>query len=180
MGCDKAGLRHPDGRTLVDRTRDLLVSSNCGTVFLSLRSGQRPPSEESRDVAVIRDGGTGKGPMAGIVAAMAAAPDADWWVVACDLPKLDANTLGFLHERWRETENADWLAYRSETDGEPEPLCAIYRARSRPSLARACADGNHGLRAWMRSRPGKLFEPVTAGALRNANTPEEWRETTAL
>ena len=64
-------------------------------------------------------------------------PDADWLVVACDLPRLDVTTLRHLVSSKRADEK--FLAYRSEFDGLPEPLCALYSHAALPILEQAQA-----------------------------------------
>lgn len=170
MGRDKAALGHPDGRTLARRSCDLLEEAGCDEVFLSLRTEQEiPPGFSGRAPLVIRDGEGEGGPVAGMLAAMRSRPDADWLVVACDLPRLDAATLrNLLDER---TEEDLFLAYRSESDDLPEPLCAWYAAEAGEVIA---ASGLNCPRKILIRNGCRLLEPRTLRALENANTPEDW------
>lgn len=176
MGVDKAALVHPDGRPLAKRTCDLLVQSGCDAVWLSLRHDQYPPPgfEADDGMRCVRDPeGRSEGPLAGMLAAMRAAPDADWLVLACDLPRLDQETIRFLLASRLPGEAL--LSYRSESDGLPEPLCAFYAADSFPILEACHAEGIRCPRKVLIRSRCRLIEPVTPRALDNANTPEDWR-----
>ena len=173
MGTDKAALVHPAGRPLARRTFDLLVEAGCVEVTLSLRHDQPIPAgfENRAQIAVVRDPeGQSAGPLAGIVAAMSLRPDADWLVLACDLPRLDLATLRHLISAKRPDEM--FLAYRSEFDGLPEPLCALYTPSALPLLRDTefrCP------RKVLIRHDCRLLDPVTPRALDNANTPEDWQ-----
>jgi molybdopterin-guanine dinucleotide biosynthesis protein A len=173
MGTDKAALVHPDGRPLARRTFDLLVEAGCAEVTLSLRHDQSMPTgfENRAQIAVVRDPeGQSAGPLAGIVAAMSLHPDADWLVLACDLPRLDLATLRHLIASKRPDET--FLSYRSEFDGLPEPLCALYAPAALPLLQNT--EFRCPRKALIRYEC-RLLDPVTTRALDNANTPEDWQ-----
>jgi molybdenum cofactor guanylyltransferase len=173
MGADKATLVHPDGRPLARRTRDLLADAGCADVVLSLRHDQEIPAgfSELADIRVVRDpADTAGGPLAGIIAAMDLQPDADWLVLACDLPRLDTATLRHLISSKRPDEL--FLSYRSEFDGLPEPLCAIYAPAALPLLK---SMEFHCPRKLLIRRECRLLEAVTPRALENANTPDDWQ-----
>lgn len=175
MGTDKAALIHPDGRPLARRTIDLL-SMVCDRVIVSLRHDQEMPPqiEESPHIRVARDPeGGSEGPLAGMIASMQLFPEADWLVLACDLPRLDGDTLKQLVTS-RQSGEA-FLSYRSEFDGLPEPLCAFYAAEALPVLEQARAGGIRCPRKVLIQQNCRLLEPVTPRALDNANTPEDWQ-----
>jgi molybdopterin-guanine dinucleotide biosynthesis protein A len=175
MGRDKASLVHPDGRALGRRCYDLLEKAGCSEVYLSLRSDQEIP-EGFADIspALLRDPeGESSGPMSGILAAMDARPEADWLIVACDLPRLDEETLRHLLSSRREGEL--FLAYRSEFDQLPEPLCTWYSKESKAIIANA---GSYCPRKILIRNDCRLLDPVREGALDNANTPEDWELST--
>jgi len=173
MGADKAALVHPDGRPLARRTHDLLAGAGCADVVLSLRHDQEIPAGFS-DVAalrIVRDpADTAGGPLTGIIAAMSLHPDSDWLVLACDLPRLDAATLRHLISSKRPDEM--FLSYRSEFDGLPEPLCALYAPAALPLLS---AMEFRCPRKLLIRHECRLLEPVTPRALDNANTPDDWQ-----
>ena len=178
MGTDKASLLHADGRTLAKRTHDLLVAAGCETVALSLRAEQLLPVGFSNNCVplVIRDPeGDGAGPLTGILAAMRSRPAAKWIVVACDLPRLDLATLQTLISAYQTGE--PFVAFRSEHDGLPEPLCALYAPQALALLEAAMAASMRCPRKILITHNCRLLDPVSAGSLDNANTPEEWAAT---
>jgi len=71
-----------------------------------------------------------RGPLAGLMSVHAAYPAEDVFVLACDLPLMDATLLTNLYLRRKQ--HTDAHAYLYTADGEPEPLCGIYTA---PGLA---------------------------------------------
>ena len=172
MGQDKAALVHPDGRTLLRRCYDLLREAGCETIAISLRHDQEIPAGFD-GVEIVRDPeGASLGPMVGMVAGMRLDSAADWLVLACDLPRLDAATLDYLIDSKQAHEK--FLAYRSEFDGLPEPLCTLYSQAALPILEQAQADDFRCPRKILIRNDCRLLEPVTPRALDNANTPEDW------
>jgi molybdopterin-guanine dinucleotide biosynthesis protein A len=175
MGTDKAALVHPDGRTLARRCVDLLAEAGCETVALSLRHDQDlPPGfDDLPQVMLVRDPeGMSQGPLYGMLAAMRLRPQAAWLILACDLPRLDLATLTHLITSKRPDE--PFLSYRSEFDGLPEPLCALYAPAALPILEQAQAEGIRCPRKPLIRHQCRLLEPLTPHVLDNANTPEDW------
>ena len=175
MGQDKAALVHPDGRTLVRRCHDLLIEAGCESVVISLRHEQEIP-DGLEGLEIVRDPvGESLGPIVGMVVGMSLHPAADWLIVACDLPRLDVLTLTHLVASKRVGEN--FLAYRSEFDGLPEPLCTLYAPSVLPVLEEAQAADFRCPRKILLRGDCRLLEPITPRALDNANTPEDWETT---
>lgn len=175
MGTDKAALVHPDGRTLARRTFDLLEEAGCKSTVISLRHDQELPGGFTGIVspAISRDPeGASDGPLSGLLSSMRLHPDADWLVLACDLPRLDVATLRNLISSKRHDE--PFLSYRSEFDGLPEPLCALYGEGSLDLLEQASSEGVRCPRKVLIRHGCRLLEPVSQKALDNANTPSEW------
>jgi len=175
MGTDKAALVHPDGRTLARRGYDLLAQAGCQSVALSLRHDQDlPPGfADLADILLVRDPeGLSQGPLGGMLAAMRLRPEADWLILACDLPGLDLATLMLLLAEKRSDE--PFLSYRSEFDNLPEPLCALYGVAALPILEQAQAEGIRCPRKPLIRHQCRLLEPITPHALDNANTPADW------
>ncbi len=176
MGSEKAALVHPDGRTLLRRTCELLAAAGCDPVVISLRHGQEIPADAA-DFTIVRDPvGADTGPIAGMLAGIRLDPAKNWIVTACDLPNLDRETLEILIASKRPGES--FLAYRSETDGLPEPLCALYSSGSIPVLEDALANDFRCPRKILIRNDCRLLDPVSPGALANANTPDEWQAAT--
>lgn len=111
------------------------------------------------------------GPVAGILSALEAAPDADWLVLACDLPNLDHTTLQYLVEARSPTK--PFTAYRSSYDELPEPLCAIYAADSVAIVRQFVDDGIVCPRKILIRSDTLLLQQPQPAALDNINTPED-------
>lgn len=123
MGRDKAGLLY-QGKTQLSRAIELARAA-CERTFLSLRAEQGEPSHtEISGVEVIRDRWSGLGPFAGILTALETCPNHPWLVLAVDLPFLDQATLQMLVAG--RNSSRPFTAFRSNRNGQPEPLCAIY------------------------------------------------------
>jgi molybdopterin-guanine dinucleotide biosynthesis protein A len=138
--------------------------------WVSVREDQRADPLRAAFPQIV-DGPAAEGPIAGIIAAQAAHPEAAWLVVACDLPLLDSTTLSALLAG--RDSNRLATAFRSAGDGLPEPLCAIYEPASREAILRFVASGISCPRRFLIRHDVALLPPAGPLALANANTPEE-------
>jgi molybdopterin-guanine dinucleotide biosynthesis protein A len=135
----------------------------------------RPERYRGLDVDTVADIYPGCGPLAGIHAAMLASRHPHVFVVACDMPGLDAGVIRFLVER---IGDADAVIPR--WDGDVEPLHALYAVRCAPAIEAALRAGRHAVRDFL---AGARVDYVDEGELRavrgaaasliNVNTPEE-------
>jgi molybdopterin-guanine dinucleotide biosynthesis protein A len=168
MGQDKALLRN-DGRSQLAHGVDLL-----GTVtehaYVSARADQADEPERARYEQIV-DRYEDIGPVAGILSALDAHPDAAWLVVACDLPNIDAMTLEFLVQH--RSPGQPFTAFRSSHDGLPEPLCAIYRPGSAEIIRRFVDEGIVCPRKILIRSDTCLLEQPNPAALDNVNTPDD-------
>jgi molybdopterin-guanine dinucleotide biosynthesis protein A len=167
MGQDKALLLR-EGQSQLSYIATLLERV-ARRVFVSARGDQQDDPERGR-FATIVDRYEDMGPVAGILSAMDEHPDADWLVVACDLPNIDAGTLHYLVEH-RGTQ--PFTAYRSSHDDLPEPLCAIYAAGSDALLRRFVDEGVHCPRKMLIDSDTLLLDQPNPAALDNINTPDD-------
>lgn len=127
------------------------------------------------DAALVADSFPGRGPLAGLHAAMGVATRPYVFVAACDMPGLDARAIRFLLER-----GGDADAVVPCWDGDIEPLHAAYAVRTRP-VAEACLrEGRAAMRDFLpRLRVSYVPEADlarvagTAESFLNVNTPEE-------
>jgi molybdenum cofactor guanylyltransferase len=175
MKRDKAAIEYTPGRTQLDAAVTALAPF-VERVFVSVRADQRDDNTRSRFPQIV-DTVENAGPIAGIVSAQATHPDAAWWVLACDLPFVDAATLADLHAR-RDLTNVA-TAYRSSNDGLPEPLCAIYEPASRQSLRDYVAAGRQCPRKFLIENKATLLDAPNARALDNVNTSDDYWQTMA-
>ena len=137
MGKDKSGLRFGD------RSGVALISASLKVVAHSIRTvgGAVTAVEGLPNIADAHDKW---GPLAGIEAALCNSDSEHCLIVACDLPFVT----GKLFERLAGLAD-HWAAIVPlQSDGRPQPLCALYRRTPCLTVARkAIADGEHSPRA---------------------------------
>ena len=168
MGRDKALLVR-DGHSQLAHIAALLEGIT-ERVYVSSRQEQQDDPERSRFENIV-DRYEGIGPIAGILSAMDAHPNADWLVVACDLPNIDEPTLSFLIENAKQEQ--PFTAFKSNYDGLPEPLCALYRCGSDAIIRRFVEDGIVCPRKILIRSDTLLLEQPNPVALDNINTPDD-------
>ena len=168
MGQDKALLKR-DGKSQLQHVVELLDSVS-ERVFVSARREQHDDAERSRYERIV-DRYEGIGPVAGILTALEEHPDADWLVVACDLPNIDAATLQHLLQQRSETQ--PFTAFRSTYDDLPEPLCAVYRSGSEAIIRSFVEDGVVCPRKILIRSDTCLLQQPNPAALDNINTPDD-------
>ena len=168
MGQDKA-LIEIDGNTQLNKTYTLL-QNHLPEVFVSSRADQSADNERKK-YNQIYDLYNNIGPLAGIVSAMHEHPEVDWLVVACDLMNLDDKTIDYLIENYHPNDNI--IAYKSEYNGLPEPLCAIYSASAKSLLDESMNRKIICPRKILINSNAKLLTQPNPSALENFNTPED-------
>lgn len=147
-----------------------LLSSVLDRVFISVRGDQRDEPVR-RELPQIVDTFEDAGPAAGILSAQARYPDVAWLVVACDLPRLDVETLQRLLQARDPKREA--TAFISSHDSLPEPLCALWEPASHAKLLERVQAGRGCPRKALIQGDTQLLQPYAAHALDNINTPEE-------
>ncbi|MGA1423900.1 MAG: NTP transferase domain-containing protein [Steroidobacteraceae bacterium] len=172
MNRDKASLAY-HGLSQLERTMALLEPF-CDERYVSVRPDQINDPLRARYAQIV-DQDTDLGPLAGILAAQARIPTVAWLVVACDLPRLDADTVQQLIQQRAHDRLA--TAFKSSTDGLPEPLCAIYEPASAPALAAYAAGGGRCPRKFLLNHNVALFELARRHALDNVNSGAEYWQT---
>jgi len=169
MQRDKAALEFGGETQLARAVR--LVRGFAPATYVSVRADQQDDAAR-RGYPQIVDALSDVGPAAGILAALATRPDHAWLVVAVDLPLLDRDTLGQLIAA--RDPSAPATAYRSSSDGLPEPLCAIWEPASAAPLAAFVAGGKSCPRKFLLTHGARLVDLASAHALENVNTPAEY------
>jgi len=174
MARDKAALEYA-GRSQLERAMALLAPL-VSKSYVSVRSDQlADPSRAA--YACIVDLQPDLGPISGIHAALHAAPDCAWLVLACDLPFLDSATLQQLIAERAPQKMA--TAFLSDFDGKPEPVCAIYEPSARGAVDAWIASGQRCPRALLAQSDVKLLQARAGGTLANINTSEEYLQARA-
>ncbi len=174
MGRDKGQL-HFHGKPQREFLVGLLTSLGL-PVWTSCRAEQ--VSEFPENQRLIPDTFLNLGPFGAILSAFRSTPWAAWLVVACDLPLLDADTLKFLLENRRPEALA--TAFRSPSDGLPEPLITIWEPMAYPQLLQFLGRGVSCPRKVLRNSEIQLLDAPNPAALTNVNTPEELAEVAFL
>ena len=168
MGSDKAALI-ADGETQLDRAVRRL-RPHVEEVYVSARQDQADDPIRSAYPQII-DGYDDMGPVAGILSAMDARPDAAWLILACDLPNIDDETIGFLVVN--ASPEHPVTAFESVVDGLPEPLCAVYRPVARAVIEEFVGNGIKCPRKMLINFETHLLDQPNPGALHNINRPED-------
>lgn len=169
MGRDKALLAY-HGKSQIEWTAER-ARAICERVYLSVRPDQADDPSRA-GLPQIVDQIADHGPIAGIMAAQAEAPQAAWLVLACDLPFVDEATLRQLAAARDPSRVA--TAYRSSHDGLPEPLCAIFEPKSRALIELHVASGKDCPRKFLVRSDALLIDQPHPHALDNINTAEEF------
>ena len=182
MGTPKAWLDF-GGETLLARTVRAVAAAASPVVVVAAAGQDTPPLPA--DIVVVRDAVTGRGPLQGIAAGLAAiTPHASAaFVSAVDVP--------FLHpaliRRLALLRGADHDIVAARVAGRVQPLGAVYGVSARAEIAVMLAEGTLRLGALLERMRTLLADEalLLAGAelaaadpelrsLRNVNTPEEY------
>ncbi len=168
MGRDKALLaRHGESQLAFAAG---LLGRCTERVFVSAREQQANDGERSRYDLII-DRYADMGPVAGILSAMEEYPEADWLVLACDLPNISESTSQYLLEHRDSTDL--FVAYSSSYDPLPEPLCAVYKSESQATVRQFVDDGIVCPRKMLIRSDTLLLEQQQPESLDNINTPDD-------
>ena len=196
MGQDKALLKLPDGQVLLGRTvgvaRSLLDEVHKEVPWQGQSQGAPP------DITVVTpwperyqsvltppiqwvDDRQAAGPLAGFSQAWSKI-QSDWCLLlACDLPKLEAQAL----QQWWQ-----WLAIEAEAEAETrspsaeaslikrskgwEPLCGYYHRSCVPSLTKHLSAGHRDFQSWLQTLNIAPYSAMPAEMLFNCNRPADW------
>ncbi len=146
-----------------------LMSGFCDEVFISCRQDQQETIHPSYHV--LPDLYPSSGPLEAILTAFKKYPNQGWMVMACDVPLLDQSTLSWLVEQRDYSKIA--TVFESPSDGLPEPLTAIWEAKSYDLLRSNHQNQNLSLRKLLIKNEAKIIKAPNADALINANTPAD-------
>ncbi len=156
MGSDKAWLTRQGESVLAHLCA--LGESVCGrTPLVISREGQALPEVSAR---VVPDLHPGRGPLGGLLTALAASDSAGVLLLACDMPEVTSDLLQLLADQG---ENDRIEACLMRHRGRWEPMPGVYRAACLPAIHAAL-------------RGGELRMDGFLGAVRlKALEEEEWR-----
>jgi molybdopterin-guanine dinucleotide biosynthesis protein A len=167
MGSDKALLRWGSA-TLVEHVAGAARAA-AGSVTLV----GAPERYAHLGYPTLADAEANRGPLGGIVTALAAT-SADWnLILACDMPNVSAELLNCLFTA-AETGCAEVDCVAPAHEAGTEPLCAVYHRRALPALRAALEANRLKMQAVVRSLRTRLWRAGDPSLFRNVNTPEEW------
>ncbi|KUL31382.1 bifunctional molybdenum cofactor guanylyltransferase MobA/molybdopterin-guanine dinucleotide biosynthesis adaptor protein MobB [Chlorobium limicola] len=166
MGADKALLSYHEENQIVHTAT--LLRQHCREIFISCRNEQAQ-AYEAFGFPIITDRYLETGPAGGILSAQQNFPDRALFAVACDMPFLDATLISKLVENRKPLRYA--TAFRHESSGHIEPLCACYEPKSRKALLASHAENNNSLQSFLDgSRIGEITLSESR-TLSNINDP---------
>jgi molybdopterin-guanine dinucleotide biosynthesis protein A len=148
-----------------------VVRSLSGEVNEVVLLGGGPVPASLEGLSRVIDADDCEGPMAGILSAMRAKPEACWVMAPCDLPLLRRAAVRWLVGSRRP---GAWAVLPS-LEGFVEPLPALYEPQARALLEEAAAAGEYSLHRLTSSSRVATAEPpaVLRTCWFNANTPQE-------
>lgn len=169
MGTDKAALRVGEETLLssvVRRLQEVVPVVRLGT------GSQERYTELG--LPVVLDRAPELGPLAGLEAALIDAPTPWVWLVACDLPRVSAQTGSALCAGAQPGDQV--VQFGSEQ--QPEPLCALYHRSVLGAVRGALAAGRRRMTSFLDQDPCDLVRVrwlPRREDLQNVNHPEEWQ-----
>ena len=170
MGTDKAFLELK-GRTLLERAISLVQAASSEVVIVG------DPNKFSGYGRVVEDIYTGRGPLAGIHAALLHSSAELNLILAVDLPFVSTELLNFLFAC---AENTAAVVTVPRTARGFQPLCAVYRPPFSAAAEQALKAGNNKIDAVFAGLTLRVIEEselLAAGfsenAFANLNTPED-------
>ena len=173
MGRAKAWLPFGD-ESLLARIVHIVSVAVDPVIVVAAVSQELPPLPDG--VTVVRDRHSGKGPLAGLAAGLAALEgrcDAAY-LSSCDVPFL---TPAFIRRAIDSLGDAEIAV--PEIRGYPHPLAGVYRMAVRPTVERMLAGGRLRMRDLLDEVPTRFlgaewFAGVGWESLDNVNAPEEY------
>jgi len=172
MGLDKALAEVREGVPQLDWSLNAL-SPFCRTVWLSVGNEERCEGLGFPIEGAVFDEPEVPGPMAGVIAGLKRASGNGIFVLACDMPYLDAAVLLQLKSR----RNPESLATCFVgADGRPEPLCAIYESAALAALEDCVGNEWYSLRRFLEESDTERVTPSQSRWLSSVNTPGEMKE----
>jgi molybdenum cofactor guanylyltransferase len=163
MGRDKSGIVYHEKPQREHLTE--LLTPFCENVYWSVNQGQCAALTYP---LMLPDTYPEAGPLGGLLTAMTTYPQAAWLVVPCDLPNLDAATLGTLlaGRNAQAIATAFWDGDRSG----PEPLVSLWEPAAGLSLRPFFEAGHRSPRRFLLEHGAWLLEPPARYVFENVNT----------
>lgn len=174
MGRDKVLLRVA-GHRVLDRNREILQTI-CGSTLIVARDAEQAATIELPGAPIITDRVSHCGPLGGIHAAFEHTHD-DLFVLACDLPFVEAPLLARLAEQFHRERPRVLLPRTPDGEGwREQPLCAIWSRHCKADVTVAITARHFALMRLLQTWPDVLRVDIPqsdAAQFRNVNTPED-------
>ncbi|WDE95989.1 molybdopterin-guanine dinucleotide biosynthesis protein MobB [Lentisphaera profundi] len=169
MGEDKASMKFST-QSMARQAYDLL-KEKCDEVYLSVRDLHQEVPADCQGLPLITDKFIDLGPTGGILSAFKNDSTSAWLVMGCDLPLVNSEALAKLCDG----RNAQRYAtcFKSQYDGMPEPLFAIYEPKAQNRFYQFLATNRQCPRKVLLNSSIALIEQGDYNYLDNANTPED-------
>lgn len=172
MGEDKALLPY-NGMTLLEHVVST-VRTLAGDIVVVADAPEKYTLPCGR---LVTDTFPDSGPVGGILTGLTTLGPGSHIVVACDMPALNVGVLQLLLK----AATPEWDAIVPEINGQPEPLCAVYRHTAAPRLMSFLESGKRSAREALGAlRVKRVGEGVlrrldpTLSCFTNINTPEDF------
>ncbi len=171
MGRDKALLAMADGRSMAAWVIERLARA-CDPVFAI---DPAPERLAALGVTALADDGGARGPLGGLVTALAHAPKPWVFLVGCDMPRIRPELIGALMAK-----SAGVDAVVPIVGERRQTLAALYAVRVAPVARDVLASGPRGLKdllaavrvRWVAEDELRELDP-TLESFANVNTPED-------
>lgn len=180
MGGQSKALLKYEGRTFLSRQLtelDLI----CSELILVTQEPERYEEELSNfpgTVCLVPDLQPGKGPLAGIQAAMTAAGYDELWIVGCDMPRISSKAAEAMSEL-RSATDSDAVVARLK--GRLHPLHGLYHRRGLQTVERLLTEGDYRMTRLLRELAVRevedsFFEPrgIALDFTQNINNPDDY------
>lgn len=169
MGMDKAFIDYhgqPQYRHLYDMLMNMQIP-----VCLSCSSEQEQKFVSGLNTLI--DVFPSSGPITGLYSAFQLDPDADWLILACDMPLINSASISNLIKQHGEY---DITTYQSELKPFPEVVFTIYTPKVLPILETAVAEKQFSLQALLRQSKVEKVTPIDNQVLLNVNDKDDLRQ----
>ena len=149
-----------------------LLEPHCNQVYISYRDVHVIDAKDSQ-YPFLADDFLNMGPLGGILTAFRNNRNAEWLVMACDLPLIDSQIIQYLVSNRDPNQMA--TAYQSQKNKLIEPLITIWEPASFKTLLLNLSEGITCPRKALNNEHTHVLAPLDTDSLMNVNTPEEAR-----
>ncbi|MBC7712822.1 MAG: cyclic pyranopterin monophosphate synthase MoaC [Rhizobacter sp.] len=171
MEKDKALINYK-GKPHAQHIYDLLTP-HCDEVYLSTTKDQWKGTTLDT-LPAIYDFEENLGPIGGILSAFKKHPEANWFVVACDLIHFNEKTIETLLSNYQTDKVA--TAFRNAEKGFPEPLCTLYTPAALNVFMNAIQNDMACPVKILKNASVNLIDQSAGINLANINTVQEFNE----